>query len=72
MTMFIQGLGFYNGFRCFTMGKASWSGTFPKCKARPNYHLVLNLLFWECPHLIRPLPYTKFKMSFIAYMIPNL
>jgi len=34
-------------------------GTFPKCKAKLGYCLILGPLFWECPHP-RALPYTKF------------
>jgi hypothetical protein len=34
---------------CFTMVKAEGSGTYPKCKARTSYNLILGLLFWECP-----------------------
>jgi len=31
-------------------------GDILKCEAGLNYHLVLGLLFWECPH-VRALPY---------------
>jgi hypothetical protein len=37
---------------CFMVSKVHMCiGTFPKWRARMHYHLVLNPLFWECPHL---------------------
>ncbi len=32
---------------CFTMVKAEGWGTYPICKARPSYNLILGPLFWE-------------------------
>jgi len=41
---------------CFMIGKADGWGTFPKCRAKLSYCLILGPLFWECAHP-RALPY---------------
>jgi hypothetical protein len=61
------------------MVKAEGWGTYPKCKARPSYNLVLGLLFWEsrpCCGLIRYVNhFEKFPIEFgehlISTNIPN-
>jgi len=49
---------------CFPKGKAHGWWTFPKCRARLGYHLILGPLFCECPYP-RALPFTKFDSSWI-------
>jgi hypothetical protein len=51
-------------------GKAHDWGTFPKCKVELNYHLVLGLLFWECPSLGLTLYKDKF-MNLCIYIYPT-
>jgi hypothetical protein len=58
---------------CFMMGKAHDWGTFLKCKVQPNYHLVLGLLFWECPTLGLTLYQDKFmNLCIYAYTQQDL
>jgi len=35
---------------CFMIGKADGWGTFPKCRAKLSYCLILGPLFWDCAH----------------------
>jgi hypothetical protein len=49
-----------NFVSCFKISHG-W-GTFPKCGAWLNYHLILGPLFWECPHS-KALPYTYHSLA---------